>query len=93
MEDTMRGSFDKQPHDDQSADQGWSMRLVALPLLVLVALIGMVLSHPSAIKWISDAAQAEFVGTGFVGTDMAPDLAPPTRTAQPTNDMRSVKAY
>ena len=84
----MRGSFDKQPHDDRNADQGWSIKLVALPLLAVVALIGMVLSHPAAIKWISDAAQAE-----FVGTDMVPDLAPPMRTAQPTNEVQSVKAY
>ena len=84
----MQGSFDNQPRDDQSTDQGWSIKLVALPLLVVVALIGMVLSHPAAIRWISDAAQAE-----FVGTDMVPDLAPPTRTAQPTNEVRSVKAY
>jgi hypothetical protein len=88
MEASMRGSFDKQPHDDRNADQGWSIKLVALPLLAVVALIGMVLSHPAAIKWISDAAQAE-----FVGTDMVPDLAPPMRTAQPTNEARSVKAY
>ena len=84
----MHGSFDKQPNDDQNTDQGWSMKLVALP-----ALIGMVLSHPAAIGWISDAAQAEFVGSEFVGTDMVPDLAPPMRTAQPTNEARSVKAY
>ena len=84
----MHGSFDKQPHDDQNTDQGWSIKLVALPLLAVVALIGMVLSHPAAIKWISDAAQAE-----FVGTDMVPDLAPPMRTAQPRNEARSVKAY
>ena len=84
----MRGSFDKQPHDDRNADQGWSIKLVALPLLAVVALIGMVLSHPAAIKGISDAAQAE-----FVGTDMVPDLAPPMRTAQPTNEVQSVKAY
>jgi hypothetical protein len=88
MEASMRGSFDKQPHDDRNADQGWSIKLVALPLLAVVALIGMVLSHPAAIKWISDAAQAE-----FVGTDMVPDLAPPMRTAQPTNEVQSVKAY
>ena len=84
----MHGSFDKQPHDDQNTDQGWSIKLVALPLLVVVALIGMVLSHPAAIRWISDAAQAE-----FVGTDMVPDLAPPMRAAQPRNEVRSVKAY
>jgi hypothetical protein len=54
----------------------------------VVALIGFAVSHPSASKWISDAAQAE-----FVGTDLVPDVAPPTRVAQPTNEIRTVKAY
>jgi hypothetical protein len=93
MEESMHGSFDKQPHDDQNFDQGWSIKLVALPVLVVVALIGMVLSHPTAIKWISDAAQAEYVGTEFVGTDLVPNLVPPTRTAQPANQIRTVRAF
>jgi hypothetical protein len=37
---------------------------------------------------ISEAAQAEFVGTDFV-----PDLAPPTRLAQPTNEIRTVRLH
>ena len=89
----MHSSADKEPHDRQNTDQGWGIKLVALPVLVMVALIGMVLSHPSAIKWVSDAAQAEFVGTAFVGTDLVPDLAPATRTAPPAKEVRTVKAY
>jgi hypothetical protein len=84
----MHGSFDKQPQDEQSNYRSFSIKLVALPVLLVIALIGMLVSHPSASKWISDAAQAEFVGSEFVG-----NLAPPTRLATPTNEIRTVKAY
>ena len=82
----MHGPLEKQPRD--SAYRNWDIKLFALPILLAVALIGFVVSHPSASNWISDAAQAE-----FVGTDLVPDLAPPTRLAQPTNEIRTVKAY
>ena len=84
----MHGSLDKPPRDDQSSDRGWDIKLVALPILLVIALIGLAISHPSASRWISEAAQAEFVGTDFV-----PDLAPPTRLAQPTNEVRIVRSY
>jgi len=84
----MHGSFDKQPQDDQSVYRSFSIKLVALPVLIIVALIGMAVSHPAAIKWISDAAQAEFVGTGLV-----PDLTPPTQLARPTNQIQTVHAH
>ncbi len=84
----MHGSFDKQPQDDQSVYRSFSIKLVALPVLIIVALIGMAVSHPAAIKWISDAAQAE-----FVGTDLVPDLTPPTQLARPTNQIQTVHAH
>ena len=84
----MHGPLEKQPRDSKSAYRNWDIKLYALPILLVVALIGFAVSHPSASKWISDAAQAEFVGTALV-----PDLAPPTRLAQPTNEIRTVKAY
>jgi hypothetical protein len=83
MEASMHGSFD-QPREGKSAYRNWNMKLIALPILGVVALIAFVISHPNASKWISDAAQAEFVGT---------DLAPPTLVAQPANEIRTVKAY
>jgi hypothetical protein len=88
MEASMSGSFDKQPRDSQSVYRNWSMKLIALPILGVVALIAFAISHPGVSKWISDAAQAEFVGSDFV-----PELAPPTRVAQPNNEVRTVKAY
>jgi hypothetical protein len=88
MEASMHGSLDKQPREGKSAYRNWNMKLIALPILGVVALIAFVISHPGASKWIADAAQAEFVGMDFV-----PDLAPPTRLAQPDNQIRTVKAY
>jgi len=84
MEASMHGPLEKQPRDAKSAYRNWNIKLFALPILFVVALISFVVSHPNASKWISDAAQAEFVGT---------DLTPPTVVAQPTNDVRTVKAY
>ena len=82
----MHGSLDKQPRGGKNAYRNWDIKLIGLPILVVVALIGFVVSHPGASKWISDAAQAE-----FVGTDLVPDLVPPTRLAQPSNEIRTVK--
>ena len=84
----MHGSFDQQPREGKSAYRNWNMKLIALPILGVVAVIAFVVSHPGASKWIADAAQAEFAGTEFM-----PDIAPPTQLAQPNNQIRTVKAY
>jgi len=83
----MHGSFDPRPREGHSVYRNWTMKLIALPILGVVALIAFVVSHPQASKWIADAAQAE-----FVNMDFAPELAP-TRIAQPNNEIRTVKAY
>lgn len=83
----MHGPFDKSPKDETNIYQNWSMKLFALPLLLAIALIGYVISHPGVAKWVADGMQAE-----FVGTEIAPDLASPTRVAQPTNQVRTVTA-
>jgi hypothetical protein len=86
MEASMPGSFDKQRRDSHGAYRNWNMKLIALPILGVVALIAFAISHPGASKWISDAAQAEFVGMDFV-------REPPTRLARPNREVRTVKAY
>jgi hypothetical protein len=92
MEASMHGSLDKQPQNDRSVHRSFGIKMVALPVLIVVALIGMAVSHPSATKWIADAAQAEFVGTEFIGSDIVPDLARPTQIARPANQIRTVHA-
>ena len=37
----MHGSLDKQPQDDRSVYQSFSIKLIALPVLFIVALVGM----------------------------------------------------
>ena len=66
--------------------RSWRIGIYALPALLGVALVGFLLSHPDASRWISDAAQAEFADT-FV----SPDIAPP-QLAQPAKDIRTAKA-
>ena len=41
----MHGSLDKQPQDDRSVYQSFSIKLIALPVLFIVALVGMAVSH------------------------------------------------
>ena len=84
----MHGSSEKQPRDGKSVYRNWSMRLIALPILAVVALIAFAVSHPNASRWIAEAVEAE-----FASTDLTPEIAPPTRVAQPSNEIRTVKAY
>ena len=84
----MHGSIDKSPQDERNIYRSWSVKLLAFPVLLVVALIGFAVSHPGASKWISESVQAE-----FVGTDLVPDVAPPTRLAQPANEIRRVNAH
>jgi len=84
----MQGPFEKSPKGEPNIYQNWSMKLFALPLLLAIALIGYVVSHPDVAKWVADGIQAE-----FVGTDIVPDLAPPTQVARPTEQMRTVRAH
>ena len=65
----MHGSFEKQQQDKQGTYQ--SIKPAALAVFVIVVLVRMLASHPVAVKWISDAAQAEFVGPQAVGYDLA----------------------
>ena len=84
----MHGSFDPSPQDDQSIYRSWNIKLIAVPVLLVIALIGYAVSHPGVSKWISEAAQAE-----FVGTDLVPDLAPPKQLALPVNQIHNVLSH
>ena len=84
----MQGPVEKQPRDSRNVYRNWDIKLLALPLLFAVALIGFVVSHPGVFKWVADAAQAE-----FAGTDLVPDLAPATRLAEPKSAIRTVEAH
>jgi hypothetical protein len=88
MEASMHGPFEKARKGEPNIYQSWSMKLVALPLLLLIALIGYIVSHPEVAKWVADG-----VGAEFAGSLVAPEPASPTKIAQPSNQARAVTAH
>ena len=84
----MRGPLDKQPRESHGVYRNSSIKLIALPILFLVALLGFLVSHPDVSRWVSEAVQAEFAGTAIDS-----DRSSATRTAKPANEVRTVKVY
>ena len=82
----MHGSFNKFSETGKRIYRRWGIGFFALPVLVVIALIGLAITQPAASNWISEAVQAEFAGTNF-----APDLAP-TQLAPPARETRTVRA-
>ena len=74
----MQGSLEKPGKVERNIYGSWGVRLLAIPVLLLTALIGFVVSNPAASDWISQVVQAE-----FAGTDRALDT---TQTAKPAMD-------
>jgi hypothetical protein len=81
----MHGSLNRSDDSRIRTDRDWSIRLLALPVLVAIALVTLAIVKPVASVWISEAAQAEFVGPN------PPDVAP-TELAQPATQIQTVKA-
>jgi hypothetical protein len=79
----MHGSFGRFQENRNRADRDWNVALFALPVLIVIALVALAIIQPAAPSWISEAAQAEFVGMNL------PDVVP----MQPAMQIRTVKAY
>ncbi len=74
----MHGSFDRSGKSNNRIDRGWGIGFLALPATLVIALIALAMIQPAAPAWISEAVQAEFVGTDLaLGTR-------PTQLAQPS---------
>ena len=80
----------QRPHDQWKPNgrrdsSGEITTLLAINGIIVLVLLVLALSTPSASEWISDAAQAEFVN---------PDIstAAPTQIAQPTEQTRIVRS-
>ena len=84
----MHGPFEKDRKGETNICQSWSIKLVALPLLLLIALIGYIVSHPEVAKWV-----AEGVGAEPAGSRVVPEPTSPTKAAQPSNQARAVTAH
>lgn len=62
-EASMHGPFDKSPDGEPNIYRSWRMKLIALPLLLAIALIGYVVSHPGVGKRVAEGMQAGSAGS------------------------------
>jgi hypothetical protein len=86
MEASMHGSFDRSGEADKGIYRSWRIGYFALPALLVIALVGLAITHPNMSSLISDAVQAE-----FANAYLAPETAP-AQIAQPARAVRTVKA-
>ena len=75
-------SLDRSGKTDNTSYPSWGFGFCAFALLAMM-LVGLAIGQPSALNWISEAAQAE-----YSATYLAPDTAP----ARPATDTRIVRA-
>ena len=76
----MHGSFDKQDGTGTSRRSG--IGLFAVPVFLVIALIGLAMTKPEASRWISAAVEAEFAGASLPQEAASPLLAQPATTVQ-----------
>jgi hypothetical protein len=83
----MHGSFDKFGETGNRIYRRWGVGVLALPVLVVIALVGLAMTQPVASNWISEAVQAEFADTNFLRE------AGPMKLAKPAREIPVVKAF
>jgi hypothetical protein len=86
METAMHGSLEKSGKSVKDFYRNWGIGFFALPVLLVIMMIGWALMHSKASSLISDAVQSEFVGS------QPPPEAAPTQLAQPASKTRTVRA-
>lgn len=68
----MHGSSERSHQTtDNSFYQRWGIGFIALPVLLVIALIGLAIIQPATTTWIADGVMAEFSGTNY-GPQAAP---------------------
>ena len=82
----MHGTFDRSGESDKGIYRSWRFGYLAVPALLLIALVGLAITHPDMSSLVSEAVQAE-----FANAHLAPQIAP-TQIAQPARVIRTVRA-
>ena len=77
---SVHGSFDRFQENRNRTDRDWNVALFAVPIFVVIALIALAIVQPNASNWISEAAQAEFVGMNSPAVVPAPIVQPAMQT-------------
>ena len=82
----MHGSLERSGETVKAIYRNWGVGMFALPVFIVALLVGLAIIRPEISKWISEAAQAE-----FVGPDQSPE-AVPAQIARPSMQIRTVRA-
>jgi hypothetical protein len=86
---SQEATMQRSPNDLNPSDRrflwNWTAGILTVHGIILLVLVSLVLSHPAASEWISQAVQAEFVGN-------PPPVIVPTQIARPDGQMRTVRA-
>jgi len=84
----MHGRFDGSDQTtDQSITRSFGIGIVILPVLLVAFLVGLAIAKPDVSRWISEAAEAEFVASGQATGGV------PAEAERPAGQVRTVKAY
>jgi hypothetical protein len=86
MEAAMHGVFERSGEMVRRIYDNWGVGAFALPALIVIALVGLAMTHMDVSNWMSEAAQAEFTGANN------PPQAAPKQLAQPAGEIRSVRS-
>ncbi len=80
----MQGSLNDLSRSDRRFLWNWTAGILAIHGVILLVLAGILILNPVASEWISQAVQAEFVGS-------PPPVVVPTQLAQPGGQVRVVR--
>jgi hypothetical protein len=86
QEASMQRAFDQLDQQENRTQWKWIGGIAAAFGAVMLTLVALTWNSATVSNWVSDAVQAEFVGT------MMPEQTP-VQTAQPAKDIRTVRAY
>jgi hypothetical protein len=86
VEASMQGLLDKSGETINRIYQRWGIGIFALPVLLMIALVGLAMTPGAPSNWISQATEAEFAGANY-----RPEPAP-AQPANPAIKIRTVKA-
>jgi hypothetical protein len=86
VETSMHAPYDRSRKGSYRTEPRGGVGFLILPALVAMVLIALVMVHPKASIWISQAVQAEFGGSGIAEEmpveTVQPGMAAPVRTVR-----------
>jgi hypothetical protein len=86
----MHGRFGQSNRNDHGIYRRWGFGFLALPLILLTALLVLSILQPPTANWIADAVQAEFTGAVLTPEQALPAQMP-VQLARPTPQTRFVR--